>query len=108
MKEYIEQGFSFSVSQIETDNPDSLSARKEEIFEALDAVFRAKAYLFSALMVTDVRTLDSLLFVRGKNSFAGHIGLPRTDEGIYILKNMVSRKKQLIPLLSELVEKGKS
>jgi manganese-dependent inorganic pyrophosphatase len=105
MKEYTEQGFSFSVSQIETDNPAGLSARKEEIFEALDAVSRSKAYLFSALMVTDVRTLDSLLFVRGKKSFTSHIGLPQAEEGVYVLKDLVSRKKQLIPLLSELVER---
>ncbi|MDR3192735.1 MAG: putative manganese-dependent inorganic diphosphatase [Treponema sp.] len=105
MKEYAEQGLSFSVSQIETDNPASLSARKEEIFEALDSVSRSKGCLFSALMVTDVITLGSLLFVRGKKSFTGHISLPQAEEGIYILKDVVSRKKQLIPLLSELVER---
>ena len=31
-----------------------------------------------------------------------HLGL---DENIYILKDIVSRKKQLIPLLSEQIEK---
>jgi manganese-dependent inorganic pyrophosphatase len=56
-------------------------------------------------MVTDVTMLDSLLFVRGKGSFTGHLGLPRAEEGVYVLKDVVSRKKQLIPLLSELVEK---
>jgi inorganic pyrophosphatase/exopolyphosphatase len=105
MKEYAEQGFRFSVSQIETDNPAGLSARKEEIFEALDSVARSGDYLFSALMVTDVTMLDSLLFVRGKRSFTGHISLPQAEEGVYVLKDVVSRKKQLIPLLSELVEK---
>jgi manganese-dependent inorganic pyrophosphatase len=105
MKEYAEQGLKFSVSQIETDNPESLSARKEEILEALESVSRSEDYLFSALMVTDVTKLDSLLFVRGKKSFTGHISLPQAEEGVYVLKDLVSRKKQLIPLLSELVER---
>jgi manganese-dependent inorganic pyrophosphatase len=105
MKKYSEQGVEFSVSQIETDAPDSLSARREEILTALEKFRDAKDLLFSALLVTDVTALDSLLFVAGKKPFLGHIHFPKTDEGIYILKDVVSRKKQLVPLLSELVEK---
>jgi manganese-dependent inorganic pyrophosphatase len=106
MKEYSEQGASFSVSQIETDNPQALAARKEEIAAALEKVCGAKGYLFSALLVTDVIVLDSLLFVAGKKSFTAHINFPVMEGGIYVLKEVVSRKKQLMPLLAELVEKA--
>ncbi|GHV41410.1 inorganic pyrophosphatase [Spirochaetia bacterium] len=105
MKEYTEQGFAFSVSQIETDSPASLAVRGEEIQAALDKQFGSKDYLFSALLVTDVTALDSLLFIAGKKSFVGLLNFPRADEGSYILKEIVSRKKQLIPLLAELIEK---
>jgi manganese-dependent inorganic pyrophosphatase len=106
MKEYTERGFSFTVSQIETDNPEALVERRAEISAALEKMRAAKDHLFSALLVTDVTVLDSLLFVTGKKSFTGHINFPVTGQGIYVLKEVVSRKKQLMPLLAELVEKA--
>jgi manganese-dependent inorganic pyrophosphatase len=105
MKEYAEQGVTFSVSQIETDNPGALVERYAEIAVALEEARSTKNHLFSALLVTDVTILDSLLFVTGKKSFTSHINFPITERGIYVLKEVVSRKKQLIPLLAELIEK---
>ncbi|MDR0878392.1 MAG: putative manganese-dependent inorganic diphosphatase [Treponema sp.] len=105
MKEYSEQGITFSVSQIETDAPQAIVARKEEIFAALEKSCSAKGLLFSALLVTDVTALDSLFFTAGKKSFTSQLHFPQADDGIYILKEIVSRKKQLIPLLAELIEK---
>jgi manganese-dependent inorganic pyrophosphatase len=106
MKEYTEQGKSFSVSQIETDTPQAMVKRSGEIFSALEKTYASKEYLFSALLVTDVTRLDSLLFISGKKSFTMHINFPEIDGGIYMLKDVVSRKKQLMPLLAELVEKA--
>ncbi|GHT58827.1 inorganic pyrophosphatase [Spirochaetia bacterium] len=105
MKEYTEQDFAFSVSQIETDSPASLAARGTEIQETLEKLCASKDYLFSALLVTDVTALNSLFFVAGKKSFVSLLNFPRADEGSFLLKEIVSRKKQLIPLLSELIEK---
>jgi manganese-dependent inorganic pyrophosphatase len=105
MKEYTERGFTFTVSQIETDNPAALVERRAEIGAALEQNRAAKDHLFSALLVTDVTALDSLLFVTGKKSFTSQINFPLNTQGIYVLKEVVSRKKQLIPLLAELVEK---
>ncbi|MFP3043892.1 putative manganese-dependent inorganic diphosphatase [Treponema primitia] len=106
MKEYAEQGAEFSVSQIETDRPDDLITRQEEILGELEKIALARKYLFAALLVTDVTVLDSLLFVAGKKAFIAQIHFPQRDTGIYVMKDVVSRKKQLIPLLSELVEKA--
>jgi manganese-dependent inorganic pyrophosphatase len=104
MKEYAEQGFAFSVSQIETDTPNILITRMDELFTVLDNIKNKKDLLFAALLVTDVTTLDSLLFIRGEKSFLSQIHFPMVNEGIYLLKDVVSRKKQLIPLVSELIE----
>jgi manganese-dependent inorganic pyrophosphatase len=106
MKEYSEQGARFTVSQIETDNPAPLAARKAEIAGALEKARAGKDYLFSALLVTDVTYLDSLLFVAGKKAFTSLINFPVMEDGVYVLKEVVSRKKQLMPLLAELVEKA--
>ncbi|MDR1863321.1 MAG: putative manganese-dependent inorganic diphosphatase [Treponema sp.] len=104
MKEYAEQDLAFSVSQIETDSPDILILRMDELFTVLEDIKNKKDLLFSALLVTDVTTLDSLLFIRGEKSFISQIHFPVINEGIYLLKDVVSRKKQLIPLVSELIE----
>jgi manganese-dependent inorganic pyrophosphatase len=108
MKEYAERGVAFSVSQIETDSPENLVGRKAEILGALEATRSARDMLFSALMVTDVTVLDSLLFVAGDPDFIALINFPKRGDNLYFLKEMVSRKKQLLPLLSELVEKARS
>ncbi|MDR1058942.1 MAG: putative manganese-dependent inorganic diphosphatase [Treponema sp.] len=107
MKEYTEQEVSFSVSQIETDNPSALQARREEILGVLEKTASAKGYLFAALLVTDVTVLDSLLYIRGRESFISGLSFPRLEKDIFVLKDVVSRKKQLIPLLSELVEQAR-
>ncbi|MDR0447374.1 MAG: putative manganese-dependent inorganic diphosphatase [Treponema sp.] len=105
MKEYTERDVFFTVSQIEIDNSEALLERQAEIAAALEEARAAKGSLFAALLVTDVTVLDSLLFVSGNKSFTGHINFPVTAQAVYELKGVVSRKKQLIPLLSELVEK---
>jgi manganese-dependent inorganic pyrophosphatase len=104
MKEYDEGDVSFSVSQIETNNPEELVARKVEILSALEAV-RGTGRLFAALLVTDVTTLDSLLFVTGEKTFINSLTFPRREPEIFEMKGVVSRKKQLIPLLTELLER---
>jgi manganese-dependent inorganic pyrophosphatase len=105
MKEYAETGRRFSISQVETNTPESLFARKEEIFNALEQTRRNSGLLFAALLVTDVTALDSFFFVSGEKSVAGALNFPLHETGIFILKGIVSRKKQLMPLLSELLEK---
>ncbi|WP_304224142.1 putative manganese-dependent inorganic diphosphatase [Gracilinema caldarium] len=105
MKEYQEQGARFTVSQVETDTPEELVARKDEIIAELRAVKTAEKRLFSALMVTDVTELTSILFVEGEKTFIAQLTFPKLEDGVYVLKDIVSRKKQLMPLLAELVEK---
>jgi manganese-dependent inorganic pyrophosphatase len=102
MKEYQEGSFAFIVSQIETSNPSRLSERKDEILEELEK--RRKNRLFSALLVTDTTTLNSLLFITGEKKFLSVLAFPKTENDIPLLKGVVSRKKQLIPLLTELIE----
>jgi manganese-dependent inorganic pyrophosphatase len=105
-KEYTDRETAYSVSQIETDSPKDLIERQEEINAALEKLCQDKSLLFAALLVTDVTALDSFLFVAGKKNFTSLLNFPGIEGNIYILKDVVSRKKQLIPLLSELVEKA--
>ncbi|MDR1748344.1 MAG: putative manganese-dependent inorganic diphosphatase [Spirochaetaceae bacterium] len=105
MKDYTESGFIFSVSQIEVETPYQLVARKEEFLAELEIDRRSRKELFCALMVTDITELTSLLLVSADKPFSHVISFPRQEDSVYILRDIVSRKKQLIPLLSELVGK---
>ena len=60
--------------------------------------------LFNALLVTDITQLSSIMFLASDPAFEQVIQLPVQDEHIYYMKNIVSRKKQLIPLLTEMLE----
>jgi manganese-dependent inorganic pyrophosphatase len=56
-------------------------------------------------MVTDITKLDSILFITGNRDFIGKVNYPRIEENIFLLKDILSRKKQLLPYLMELVKR---
>jgi manganese-dependent inorganic pyrophosphatase len=99
-KEYHEDGVKFSVAQIEEIGFDQFWKRKDELLEALVAYRRKRGYYFSAMLVTDVATQCSLLLVVGDDAFTQRIDYPRVEPGIFELRDVVSRKKQLLPYLT--------
>lgn len=99
-KEYHEDGVKFSVAQIEEIGFDQFWKRKDELLEALGVYRRKRGYHYSALLVTDVTTQCSLLLVVGDEEFTKRIDYPRLEPGIYELRDVVSRKKQLLPYLT--------
>ncbi|MBP3365417.1 MAG: putative manganese-dependent inorganic diphosphatase [Treponema sp.] len=106
MKEYAEGKVKYSVSQIEVDSTREIIERKQEFLGCLESCRTARGALFSALLVTDITKLSSILFIAGDPKFESLLNFPKQDEHIYYLKDIVSRKKQLIPLLSELTAKA--
>ena len=108
-KEYRENGVAFSVAQIEEIGFDQFWKRKDELLTALEAYRAKRAYHFSSLLVTDVTTQCSLLLVVGDEKFIRRIDHPRLEPGIYEMRDVVSRKKQLLPYLTHCLretEKG--
>jgi manganese-dependent inorganic pyrophosphatase len=100
-KEYSERGHRFSVAQIEEVGFEQFQARKTEVASALEAHRSNHDYLFSALLVTDVVVQNSLLLVAGASGFLKTIGYPEREPGIFELNGVVSRKKQLLPFLTD-------
>ena len=105
MKEYEEGDYTFTVSQIEVGNPGEIIARKEEFLQALSGERVKNNHLFCCLLVTDITELTSLLVVSSDPAFEHFITLPRQEDAVFVMRDIVSRKKQLMPILSELVEK---
>ncbi len=104
-KEYTESGRSFSVAQIEEIGFDQFWKRKQELLTALKEYCAEHKYLFSALLVTDVTTQNSLLVVAGDESFLAQIDYPKLEPGIFELLEVVSRKKQLLPYLTHCLKR---
>jgi manganese-dependent inorganic pyrophosphatase len=105
-KEYEQRGHRFSVAQIEELSFEPLKTREAALREALEAHRAAHRYDFSALLVTDVNTQNSLLLVSGKASFTRLIDYPEAGDGLWRLDRVVSRKKQLLPYLTGLLARG--
>ena len=104
MKVYNEGDFSFSVSQIEVQSPDEITKRKDEFIGILEAEREKNSRLFTALLVTDITKFTSILLISAPDDFLQSITLPKDEDNIYPMKDVVSRKKQLMPILSEIVE----
>ena len=100
-KEYAERGRRFSVAQIEEVGFEQFDARKTEVAAALEHYRANHDYLFSALLVTDVVVQNSLLLVAGAPAFLKTICYPEREPGVFELNDVVSRKKQLLPFLTD-------
>ncbi|HEX3624133.1 MAG TPA: putative manganese-dependent inorganic diphosphatase [Verrucomicrobiae bacterium] len=98
-KEYLEEGKKFSIAQVEELGFEQFWKRKDELVKALETYRAGHNYFFSALLVTDVSTQSSLMVIVGDENFIGRIGYPPIEPGIYELREVVSRKKQLLPYL---------
>ena len=106
-KEYQEDGVRFSVAQIEEVGFTQFWKHKADLLEALENYRNSRAYLFSALLVTDVNTQSSLLLATGNAQLIAGIDYPRVEPGVYELKDIVSRKKQLLPYLTHCLQQLK-
>lgn len=100
-KEYDEQDKTFSVAQIEEVGFDQFWKRQDLVMAALEAYRAKNGYFFSALLVTDVVLQSSVLLVTGDPAFLKRIDYPELSSGLYELNGVVSRKKQLMPYLTQ-------
>jgi manganese-dependent inorganic pyrophosphatase len=105
-KEYLTSGKRLSVSQIEVTATDELAKRADSIREALRALRAEGGFYASFLMVTDITKLTSLLIVEAEKDLMTLLSYPKVSPGIYVLKDVLSRKKQLMPTIFQLVEKA--
>ena len=103
MKEYAEGKIAYTASQIEVGNPKEILDRKEEFLSELEIEKRTHKALFSCLLVTDITKLSSVLLIAYDPKFEPFINWPKLEDNVFYLQDVVSRKKQLIPLITEAV-----
>ncbi|MCR5045438.1 MAG: putative manganese-dependent inorganic diphosphatase [Treponema sp.] len=103
LKEYTEGKLLYSVSQIEVDNTRDVLNRKKEFLDILESERAASKRAFAALLVTDIGRLDSIMILAVDEKYKSLFTFPKQEDNVYFLKGVVSRKKQLIPMLTELL-----
>jgi manganese-dependent inorganic pyrophosphatase len=103
-KVYQEEGFRFSVSQVEELGFATFWSRAKDISAALADLRKKERLSFAALLVTDINTQNSLLLVKGEPELIERITYSHIEKDeIFDLPGIVSRKKQLIPYLTSLL-----
>jgi len=107
-KVYKENGYSFSVAQIEELSFAHFEQKQEALLEELERQRKIAGLIFSALLVTDINEQTSLLLVRGEPAFLASIDYPEKSHFIWELTGVVSRKKQLLPYLLKCVTRMKN
>ena len=101
-KEFRISGNSMGVGQITCIDTDSMLARKDEFLELMASVAKEKHLDLMILMLTDVlREGTQLIYLGEDQIIQDAFGIPPKDNAVF-LPGMMSRKKQIIPLLSDL------
>ncbi len=103
-KEFEENGRRFSISQIEEIGFDLFWERKDELFKALEGLAKENGLEFSALLITDIASTGSLLMMSSEPAGWEDINYPELEDRLYELEEVVSRKKQLLPLIISLLD----
>ncbi|MCQ2380152.1 MAG: putative manganese-dependent inorganic diphosphatase [Victivallaceae bacterium] len=102
-KSYSEDGFSFSLSQVEESNLALLERRREELERQMDEIMKAEKLDFIGLMVTDAVRGNSRLLLLGDRRLREAMPFVSDDNGVFSLPGVVSRKKQLLPQVLALI-----
>ncbi len=98
-KEYAVEETRFGVSQIEVVTFQEFNERREELRVGLEKFVAGRGLALAGLLVTDIVQQNSLMMVCGDKGLMATIGYPQVESGLFELKGVMSRKKQLMPHL---------
>ena len=93
------------VGQVEVVGFDEFYGMKGELLEALAEVKRRDNLFIAGLMVTDITSETTLFLVEGHTRIAHVMEYPQLEPHLYELKNIMSRKKQMVPHLLKILAK---
>ena len=104
VKVYDSGGYKFSISQAEVSDLYELNEHKDGLKKALQEFKEGRDYDFAVLMVTDVVRGSSSLLIQDPPAILGDLPYPKNNDGTLTAKDIVSRKKQLVPSILSLLE----
>jgi len=95
--------FSIGLGQVEVIGFDEFYRMKEELLDALAEVKQRDKLFIAGLMVTDITTETTLFLVEGHTLIAHVMEYPQLEPHLYEFKNVMSRKKQMVPHLLKIL-----
>jgi len=104
MKLYEAGGFNFAIAQAEVTNLMQLDEHLKSLTEALVDLRLNRGLDFAMLMVTDVVGESSILILVNPPAILDDLPYPLQSDGTRLAEGVVSRKKQLIPVVLSLLE----
>ena len=104
-KQYEEAGWRFAVAQIEELDLAHFDAHHRGLDVALARLVAERGLHFAALMVTDITRHFSVLLVAGDPRVKDAIDYPEQAGGLFQMEGVVSRKKQLLPHLMQVLSR---
>ena len=104
LKEYTAGGLRFGIAQAEVTSLVQLDEHLKAIQEALDRLRNQRGWDFVILMVTDVVRGSSRLVLSNPPEVLNDLPYPRLADGTRMAEGVVSRKKQLLPVVLGLLE----
>jgi len=104
MKSYENGGLKFAVAQVETTDLYQISDYVDALREALEGLKKENGLDFAGLMVTDVVEGSSRLIFVDAPPVLEELPYEPLPDGTLLAAGVVSRKKQLLPILLSLLE----
>jgi len=104
IKAYEAGGYNFFIAQAEVTDLRQLDEHLEELRSALDDMRKQRGMDFAMLMVTDVVDNSSRLVFANSPPILDDLPYPRQPDDTRLAVDVVSRKKQLLPVVLSLLE----
>ncbi|TMC20779.1 MAG: putative manganese-dependent inorganic diphosphatase [Chloroflexi bacterium] len=103
-KEFTVGDTKFAIGTIETASPATIEQRIPELLKAMQRIAQERGYASLLFMLVDIINMQChLLIWGGEQAVAEVLGVPLEPDGhSVIVEGLVSRKKQLVPLLSRI------
>src|SRR5437667_1952344 len=101
-KEFSVGGTKFAVGTVETASPSIVEKRSQELLQTMRQLALERGYSSFLFMIVDIINLECRLLIwGGEHAVAEVLGVPLDADGhSVIVEGLVSRKKQLVPLLA--------
>ena len=104
MKIFEVDNIRMSVAQVNTVNEEELLSKKDEILKEMKELKQKEKLTFVLFIITNILTNDSLGIVYGDNlEIVEQAFKEKIEEDLIVLKGVVSRKKQVIPPLTDAI-----
>jgi manganese-dependent inorganic pyrophosphatase len=103
-KEFVVRDSKFAIGTVETASPSTIEKRSEELLQTMQRLSHERAYTSFLFMIVDIINLQCTLLITGGERAVSEVLKSPLQPGGHsiIVDGLVSRKKQLVPLLGRI------